>query len=361
MKKVLYLFSLFITISLSAQNSSLIVLGDLHYNLQNDHDLNWLESQAGDLVQESKDYSYYTNKYWDSFMEIVQHKALYVTPPAKAVIQTGDLSEGLAGSVDKARQMMNHTAEAINSTQMPVPWIIAKGNHETYGPGANEAYQEYFVPLFRKQTLIQKIRNASYSYHIDNIQITCLDPWDRDVDMVAFLEKEFSSSKSKYKFVVIHEPVIPVTGYCWYALNKDEQQRERLLELIAKYKAIVLCGHLHRYSIVSRQTALGPVVQVMVVSVVKDSTYQKPVNITYDYGPSLIEGFTDWNPVTIETRKSTLLEESKYVTFFKQTDLPGYAIIKIDDDRERIQLEYYAAFCNKPYDTHDLSALLELQ
>lgn len=359
MKNVLLISFLFITIALSAQNSSLIVLGDLHYNLHKDHDLNWLESQAGNLVQESESYSDYTDKYWGPFMKKVQKNALSVTPPVKAIIQVGDLSEGLAGSVEKARQMMQHTVKAIDSTQMPVPWIIARGNHETYGPGANEAFQEFFVPLFREQTLNPDISNASYSYHTGNVQITCLDPWDADVDMVAFLEKELSTSKSKYKFIAIHEPVIPVTGYCWYALRQDEQQRNKLLELIAKHKAIVLTGHLHRYSIVSRKTAFGPVVQVMVVSVVKDSSYQQPLNTITEYGPSLMDGFTDWKPETIETRKSILLEESKYVTFFKQTDLPGYAIIKIDDNRERIQLEYYAAFGNKPYDTINLTELMQ--
>ena len=69
----------------------------------------------------------------------------------------------------------------------------------------------------------------------------------------------------------------------------------------------------------------------MVISVVEDSSYQKPVNTINKYDASLIEGFTDWQPETIESRKAILSEESKYVTFFKMTDLPGYAIIKIND------------------------------
>ena len=54
-----------------------------------------------------------------------------------------------------------------------------------------------------------------------------------------------------------------------------------------------------------------------------------------------------------------LAEEAKHVSYFKQTDLPGYAVIKIDDNKERIVLEYYAGFGEKPYDSVDLSALLK--
>ena len=50
--------------------------------------------------------------------------------------------------------------------------------------------------------------------------------------------------------------------------------------------------------------------------------------------------------------------EAKYVTYFKQTDLPGYAIIKIDENTMGINLEYYAAFGEKPYDIIDLQQLV---
>jgi len=52
-----------------------------------------------------------------------------------------------------------------------------------------------------------------------------------------------------------------------------------------------------------------------------------------------------------------LAEEAKYVTYYKQTDLPGYAVITIDEKNETIQLEYYAAFAEKPYDRIDLTKL----
>ena len=175
--------------------------------------------------------------------------------------------------------------------------------------------------------------------------------------MVAFLDQELSSSDAKYKFVAIHEPVIPVTERCWHMLRKEPERREKLLEVIAKNKAIVLCGHLHRYSVVKRETKFGPIIQIMAISVIQDRDYKKPKNIIREYGPSLAENVPDWQPETLNERKEILKQEADFVTYYKQTDLPGYAIIKIDDAKENVVLEYYAAFGKGPIDIINLTQL----
>jgi hypothetical protein len=61
----------------------------------------------------------------------------------------------------------------------------------------------------------------------------------------------------------------------------------------------------------------------------------------------------------MEARKAMLAEEAKFVTFYKQTDLPGYALIKLDERKGTVHLEYYAAFGKKAYDKVNLTRLLE--
>ena len=357
-----YLPFIFLLVFLSfqsyAQKNSFLILGDLHYDLLDDHDMDWLSTKPDDLRQVTEEYTVYTEKNWSDFMGILQRKVQTFRPSVKAIIQLGDLSEGLAGSEEKARQMASNAIKAIDATQMPVPWVIAKGNHDITGPGAVEAFREFYVPMFRKQTGNPEINNASYSYRYDDVQITCIDPWDKETDMVSFLDKELSASEARFKFVAVHEPVIPVTERCWHVLRRNPEQRNKLLEVIARHKAIVLCAHLHRYSVVSRSTPYGPIVQVMTVSVIKDRNYLKPTHLITEYGPSLAENVPDWQPETLEARKAILAEEEKYVTFYKQTDLPGYGIIKINSKKESVQLEYYAAFGKKPYDKIDLTKLL---
>jgi hypothetical protein len=354
--------ALFLLIILSlqtnAQKNSFLVLGDLHYDLLADHDMNWLGSKPDDLRQVTKEYTVYSERNWSDFMKILQQKVLTVKPATRAVIQLGDLSEGLAGSNEKAEQMASNVIKAVERAHLAVPWILVKGNHDITGPGAVEAFQKFYVPMIRKQTNNPEIKNASYSYTTGDVQITCLDPWDKNTDMVTFLDKELSASRAKIKFVAMHEPVIPVTERCWHVLRQNPEQRRKLLEVIARHKAIVLSAHLHRYSVVSRNTPFGPIVQVMVNSVVKDRDYIKPERVITEYGPSLAENVPEWQPETLEARKKMLDEEAKYVTFYKQTDLPGYGIIKTDGKKGTIELEYYAAFGKEPYDRINLSDLL---
>ena len=145
-----------------SQKSSFILSGDIHYDLLTDHDMDWLKTRPG----------------------------------VKAIVQAGDISEGLAGTPEKARQMASNTMNAIDETNINVPWINAKGNHDVTGPGSADAFNEFYIPMFRKQTGSNKIVNASYSYRFDNVQITCIDPWDKEIDMDDFLDKELSSSDS---------------------------------------------------------------------------------------------------------------------------------------------------------------------
>jgi hypothetical protein len=321
--------------------------------------MEWLSTKPDDLRQVTKEYTIYTEKYWNDFMSRIREKALAEKPNMKAIIQLGDLSEGLAGNEEKAKQMASHAMKAVDDTKMPVPWIIAKGNHDITGPGAVDAFNSIYLPMFRKQTGIPGISGASYSWSYSGVQITVLDPWDRNINMVEFLEKELSGSKAKIKFIAIHEPVIPVTERCWHTLRRDTVQRQKLLEVIARNKAIVLCAHLHRYSVVSRSTPFGPVVQVMAISVIKDREYQVPSYMITKYGPSLAEDKPEWQPETLEARKAILTEEAKYVTFYKQTDLPGYGVLKINEKKGTVDLEYYAAFGKKPFDKLSLTGLMK--
>jgi hypothetical protein len=97
----------------------------------------------------------------------------------------------------------------------------------------------------------------------------------------------------------------------------------------------------------------------MAISVVKDRSYLVPDRVITTYGPSLAETNPEWQPETLEVRKAILKEEAAYVSYYKQTDLPGYALIKINERSGGLVLEYYAAFGEKPFDIIDLTALLK--
>ena len=164
--------------------------------------------------------------------------------------------------------------------------------------------------------------------------------------------------KATYKFVMLHEPVIPVNERCWHVFRQDNAKREQLLQIIASQQAIVLCAHLHLYSVVCRDTPWGPIVQILVNSVIKDKNILVPKNVVTDYGPEFVTAHPQWQPSTLQQRMEWIDKETPHIRFFKQMDLPGYGILSIDKENNQMQLEYYAAFGEKPYDTVNISELL---
>jgi len=104
MKIVLFFIFCFSLISNTtvAQKSSFIVLGDLHYDVLQDHDMGWLSTKPGDLRQVTEEYTKYTSENWNDFMAILKRKVKSSKSPVKTIVQLGDLSEGLAGSEEKA-------------------------------------------------------------------------------------------------------------------------------------------------------------------------------------------------------------------------------------------------------------------
>ena len=121
---------------------SFLLLGDIHYDLLEDHDMEWLSTKPDDLRQVTKEYSVFTKNTWPEFSRIISRQVQKPQPSIKALLQMGDLSEGLAGSPQKAIQMANSAFKAVNKMNLKVPFIMTKGNHDITGPGAKEAFEK---------------------------------------------------------------------------------------------------------------------------------------------------------------------------------------------------------------------------
>jgi hypothetical protein len=185
-------------------------------------------------------------------------------------------------------------------------------------------------------------------------------------EMVLFLEKEFAKSTAVYKFVLTHQPVIPVTERCWHLLSgirrpvKDPSLRNRFLNLLGKNKAIVLCAHLHQYSVLSRQTPSGPIIQIMVNSV--NRGFNSPLPTKKDSvfkGGEWVNLNPDWQPFNREIRYSILEEEKKHINYFFKADIPGYCRISILSDEKMVMMSYFNGFSKEPFQTINMRDLQE--
>lgn len=352
----------------SAKDISFIALGDLHYDLLEFHDLDWVKTKwrnPDDHRQITQEYTVYTAKHWDGLIDVLRYQTKQYQPPVAAVVQLGDMMEGIAGSPALAEKMNRGTIDAIKKADLPVPWVIIKGNHDgKYGPGEAEAYDKIFVPFVNAQ-LGTDSKDSFYTYSVGPVEfICCPDTEDRDY-LVKFVEKSLKKSKAKYKFVALHSPIIPVTGRCWdlymYRISNkhNDAQRDKLLNLLAKHKAVVLCAHLHKYSVVRRVTDNGPVVQVMLISVIRDSNVTGPYWQTDQYGPSLVDLDPKFSPETQDQRRAALAKEAKYVTKFYLADMPGYGIISAYGDEDKLTLDVYSGLGKEPIFKVNLTELLK--
>lgn len=362
MKKIL--FTLFAATALTAcraaekDETCLLVLGDLHYDLLENHDLAWLATTNDDLRQVTTQYTVYTARYWSPFTQRLARKVR--SSGTDAVLQLGDLSEGLAGTPQLAEQMARSVFRAIDSIGFGVPVVVTKGNHDITGPGAREAFDRVYLPNMARLAGHEHLKSANYATQIGDVLLVSYDPWDRENHGLDALERNLASSDARYKFVLVHEPVIPVNERCWHLLRNDNDLRERLLRIIAREKAVVLSAHLHLYSVVRRDTPDGPVVQIGVNSVVRDSTMLVPRRVITQYGPSLALDVPEWQPQTLDQRCAWLAAEAPHVRYFKQADLPGYGLLRINRADNTLRFEYYAAFGDEPYDVIELDKVLAL-
>jgi hypothetical protein len=344
--------------TLSAQSNSFILLGDTHYDKMEDHDFEWVNlNYPGDLSQ-IEGYTANTRANWDDFMKHLTYIVKTNSPEVKALIQVGDLSEGLAGD-SKADQMAKNVMDAVDKSGLGVPWIIAKGNHDiTSGTPAKLAFTNNYIPMFRKQTGDNSINSANYSYKVGNMEFFVCDYYTRSsVDPINWLDVAAKASTAAFKFAVFHQPVIPVTERCWHMYSTDNVNRQRLLEVMATNKLIALVGHLHRYSVVRRTTDWGPIVQIMATSVISNRNEVTTSKMITEYGPSIAANLPSYSPETLEDRKAMLAAEQPYVTFYKQCTLQGFGVLNFDEITSKLEFNYYGGFSCVPFDTVDISAL----
>ena len=354
-----------------AQDVSFIALGDMHYDRLEDHDLDYVMTRPQDFQQIFNEYPQYTAFYMKKFLHLIKKQTNTFSPKVKAVVQLGDLVQGVAGNAILARQMNRGVVDLLHSIELPVPWVLVKGNHDvSNSPGQPEAWEEVIRPFMEGQVK-KSVGHGMYTYSLsDDVEFFLLDQFfsvDRNVpetEMVAFLDTALARSKAKYKFVMAHQPVIPVTERCWHLLSGIRREvneaglREKFLNLLGKHKVIVLSAHLHRYSVVSRQTPSGNIVQVMVNSVNRGLEPPQPKGLSTEYkGEKWVLENPTWQPANKDTRIKILSEERKYINSFKIADLPGYAVISISKEKKEVVLHYYNGFSETPYESINLTEL----
>ncbi|WP_414702851.1 hypothetical protein [Proteiniphilum sp. UBA1028] len=136
--------------------------------------------------------------------------------------------------------MARFSVDYLYDADLGIPWILAKGNHDvSTSPGQPEAWKEVVLPFIERQTG-KELTNGMYEYKLtDDVHFFVLEQFfspDQQLpehEILNFLHRQLSRSNAKHKFLLTHQPVIPVTERCWHLFSgirrelKDEGLRTK--------------------------------------------------------------------------------------------------------------------------------------
>ncbi len=345
---------------------SFILLGDLHFDRLEHHDMAWLEkNKAGDLGQ-IRNYSRITAELMPRLFATVREtvEALRREGQTPAfVLQVGDLVEGLCGSAELAARQNREAIAFLAEHETGLPFLFTKGNHDVTGAGANEAFAEVFHPFLTAQRRMLEpqaapLDSARYTVRLGPAQFHFFDAYDQQ--SLAWLEAALAGHSAEHCFVIIHPPVIPYGARAnWILFNSEKQrpQRAKLLDLLSAHGAIILGGHIHKFNSAIRQVHKDRYVTQLAVSSVINAAAVSPKNVLSGlvaYTPEQIGAEPNFSPETAPLRRAILEAERPFIRAFEYADLPGHAVVKVRSGK--VTAEIYSGLGRELYKTIDLTA-----
>ena len=319
---------------------SFILLGDLHYDSLAHHDLKWLqEHHAGDLSQ-IQNYSRLTAEVMPGMFTAVKQQIAALresaAPPA-FVLQVGDLVEGLCGNAELAVRQNREALAFVAQAELGLPFVFTKGNHDVTGDGAKEAFDEVLLPFMaqeaRKLDASTTHTQANHTLTYGEAQFAFFDAYEKT--SLEWLEAVAAKRTARHLFVIIHPPVVPYGARAtWnlYAGEKAQAQRGKLLDVLGQQEAMVLGGHLHKFSALTRLAGRKSFSQLAVSSVVS-ALNQKPKDVLHgleSYTGDQVNLEPKHAPETAELRREIYASERKQVTAFEYADAAGYAVVTVN-------------------------------
>lgn len=331
------------------------LLGDIHYDLMSHHDMDWVNREKPDDIRQIQGYVDSSIKYTPKLLQEIRQVIAGIGAPVPFVIQVGDLVEGLCGSYELQALQFKDTFDLIASSDLGAPFLITKGNHDITGPGAPEAYDQVLLPWLSGQAK-QHLTRADYHFKQGEDLFVFFDAYKPDLD---WLEGTLRDNPARHVFFVIHPPVVPYNARAeWtiYGRQEEAASRERLLNLLGQYKALVLSGHLHKYSLLARETPQGRFAQLAVLSVLRgeDPELSDVLEGDEHYGPDLCDLEPRHSPKTLDRRRAVLEAEKPFISGYEFANIPGYAVLKVYADR--VETDVYLGLGQERWKTRDLLA-----
>jgi hypothetical protein len=281
---------------------------------------------------------------------------------SKFLLQIGDFVEGLCGSKELAAQQTTELINYIEEQKFERPFIAIKGNHDITGTGAKDVYQEIVLP-WQSAQLTMPVTSANNVYVHNKARFILFDCFTEAESLVWLREVIKAHKPDELLFFCTHIPVVPYNARSnWhiYVHPEQAQEREELLNLLGAHKAIVLSGHLHKTSVVVRNTPSGNFVQVGLGSVVPalDAPVKDHLKALDAYNADLVNLEPDFAPSSLALRREILEKEKPYIRYYEYADFCGYASISVNRHND-VEITFFANADETPWNRTNLTQLFK--
>jgi hypothetical protein len=351
-----------------AKRFSFVLLGDLHYDKLEHHDMAWVRQDKPNDVRQIENYSRITREVSPVLFQTVRETIIDLnrSPATKVafVLQAGDLVEGLCGNEELAVRQNAESLEFVRNANLGAPFLFTKGNHDITGPGAVAAFGSVFHPFLSAQARAVNadsagVRSGSYVVDCGHAQFVFFDAYEAAKSLEWF-EAVAAKRTADHFFVVVHPPVVPYGARStWhiFAHARESARREKFLALLGDQQALVLGGHIHKFNTLNRRAGKGRFAQLALSSVLSAPT-AKPKDLLsgFDsYTGDQIKVEPTFSPANEAERRSVYDAERPFVHAFEYADLPGYAVVTVDGPNVGVRM--YAGATRELWRTVDLTAL----
>ncbi len=347
---------------------SFVLLGDLHYDKLEHHDLAWLQKTHPNDLSQIQNYTRITRDIMPALFATVRETIadLNRSPATRVrfVLQVGDLVEGLCGTEELA---VRHNTEAlafVRDANLGAPFLFTKGNHDVTGEGAVSAFRSVFHPFLTAQAravsaATGEVRTGCYVVACDHAEFAFFDAYESG--SLEWFEAVAARRSAEHFFVVVHPPVVPYGARAtWHIFSREKEtaRRQKFLELLGTQRASVLGGHIHRFNSLARETGRGRFAQLALSSVVHALDLKPKMQLSgpQEYTPDQIRVEPEFSPTTEAVRRAVYESERLFVKAFEYADLPGYAVVTVDGPKVTAQM--FSGTSRRLWRTVDLGGLL---
>ncbi len=348
---------------------SFVLLGDLHFDRMEHHDLAWLNKTHPNDLSQINNYTRITREVMPRLFATLRETVaeLNQTPATRVafVLQAGDLVEGLCGSEALSTRQNTEMLAFIREAKLGAPFLFTKGNHDVTGDGAREAFAKVFHPFLTQEAAAVSagtgaVTQAFFTVETGRAQFAFFDAHQAAASLDWF-EAVAAKRTAEHLFVVLHPPVVPYGARAtWHIFSseKDKARREKFLGLLGRQHAFVFGGHIHRFSTLAREAGGGRFAQLALSSVVSGPavSVKTPLSGVASYNGDQISVEPEFSPGTAAQRRAVYAAERPFVKAFDYADLPGYAVVTVAGPQ--VTARMCGGFGRQVWRTIDLTRLL---